>query len=140
MNAPLSETAAHAAAAATGANSADWLAVCALDDIPGFGTRKVLARHITIALIRTEGSSVYALEDRCPHRNGPLSEGIVAADRVACPLHGQCVELATGRMVAPDEGQTRCFDVRVDGGQVWLRRLDLRSTAAGTSAACSACD
>lgn len=106
---------------------ADWLGVCAVDDIPGYGSRRLIVGAIRIALIRTEGSSVYALEDRCPHRGGPLSEGIVAIDRVACPLHGQCVELATGTMVAPDEGRVRCFEVRIADGQVWLRRDELRA-------------
>jgi nitrite reductase (NADH) small subunit len=118
---------------------ADWLAVCGVDDIPELGSRKLAAGAWRIALIRTEGSSVFALEDRCPHKGGPLSEGIVAADRVACPLHGQCVELATGRMIAPDEGSTRRFDVRVDGGQVWLRRADLRAAPAAEPMACGAC-
>jgi nitrite reductase (NADH) small subunit len=117
----------------------DWLAVCAVEDIPGYGSRKLSAGALRIALIRTEGSAVYALEDRCPHRGGPLSEGIVAADRVACPLHGQCVDLATGRMVAPDEGQTRRFDVRIDAGQVWLKRADLRGETGAPTAACAAC-
>jgi nitrite reductase (NADH) small subunit len=108
-------------------NAPDWLTVCAVDDIPAFGSRKLAAGALKIALIRTEGSNVYALEDRCPHRGGPLSEGIVSVDRVACPLHGQCIALASGEMIAPDEGRARRFDVRVDNGQVLLRRADLRS-------------
>jgi nitrite reductase (NADH) small subunit len=68
---------------------------------------------------------VFALEDRCPHKGGPLSEGIVSEDRVACPLHGRCVELATGRMIAPDEGEVRTFAVRVDAGRVLLARAAL---------------
>jgi nitrite reductase (NADH) small subunit len=115
----------------------EWLAVCALDDIPSYGARKLSAGALRIALIRTEGAAVYALEDRCPHRGGPLSEGIVAADRVACPLHGQCIELASGRMVAPDEGATRSFEVRIDGGRVWLRRDELHGAGASVSFATS---
>jgi nitrite reductase [NAD(P)H] small subunit len=104
-----------------------WLEVCALDDLPVSGARKLCVGPLTIALIRPDGERVYALEDRCPHRGGPLSEGIVSADRVACPLHGQCVELASGRMVAPDEGEVRSFAVRIENGRVLLQREDLRA-------------
>jgi nitrite reductase (NADH) small subunit len=92
------------------------------------GARKLHVGGITIALIRTAGEQVYALEDRCPHRGGPLSEGIVSADRVSCPLHGQCIDLASGRMIEPDEGCTRTFALRVADGQVQMRRDELRTT------------
>jgi nitrite reductase (NADH) small subunit len=104
-----------------------WLEVCALDELPVSGARRLCVGRLTIALIRPDEQRVYALEDRCPHRGGPLSEGIVSADRVACPLHGQCVELASGRVVAPDEGEVRTFAVRVERGRVLLRREDLRA-------------
>jgi nitrite reductase (NADH) small subunit len=121
-------------------NPPDWFAVCAVDDIPAFGSRRLAAGGLKIALIRTEGSVVYALDDHCPHRGGPLSEGIVSADRVACPLHGQCVALATGELIAPDEGRTRRFDVRVEDGQVLLRRADLLAApAASAPHDCAAC-
>lgn len=106
-----------------------WMSVCSLADIPSYGSRKLHVGRITVALIRTEGEQVYALEDRCPHRGGPLSEGIVSADRVACPLHGQCVELATGRTIAPDEGCTQRFALRVVDGEVQMRREELMSPA-----------
>jgi nitrite reductase (NADH) small subunit len=103
--------------------------VCALTDIVPLGSRKLISGAITIALIRTQDDRVYAIEDRCPHRGGPLSEGIVSGDRVACPLHGQCVELATGRMVAPDEGQVRTFAAQVLDGRVQVRRDELRAAS-----------
>ncbi|HET9025877.1 MAG TPA: nitrite reductase small subunit NirD [Burkholderiaceae bacterium] len=115
----------------------NWFAICAVEDIPTFGSRKLHVGQITIALIRTTGEHVYALEDRCPHRGGPLSEGIVSADRVACPLHGQCIELATGRVAEPDSGVTATFAVRVVDGRVEMQRHELRAARAETTA-CSA--
>ena len=100
----------------------DWIDICAVDDIPAPGSRRVKIGSATVALLRPDGERVFALEDRCPHKGGPLSEGIVSHDRVACPLHGRCIELATGRMIAPDEGQARTFGVRVEGGRVLLER------------------
>jgi nitrite reductase (NADH) small subunit len=117
--------------------SDSWFAVCAVEDIPPFGSRKLHVGQITIALIRTNDDHVYALEDRCPHRGGPLSEGIVSADRVACPLHGQCIELATGRVVEPDAGVAATFAVRVTDGQVEMQRHELRGARVETTA-CSA--
>ncbi len=107
----------------------DWLDVCAVDDVPAPGARRLRVGGFTLALIRPAGERVYALEDRCPHKGGPLSEGIVSDDRVACPLHQRCVELATGAMVAPDEGQARTFSVRVEGSRVWLKRAELSEAA-----------
>ncbi len=107
--------------------SGSWMEVCTLADIPHYGARKLHVGSITVALLRTDGERVYALEDRCPHRGGPLSEGIVSADRVACPLHGQCVDLATGRLFEPDEGCTHTFSVRVVDGKVEMRRDELRA-------------
>ena len=118
--------------------TATWLDICALDDIPQAGTRRVKVGANTIALFRPGGDRVFALEDRCPHKGGPLSEGIVAHDHVACPLHGRCIELASGRMVAPDEGKTHRFDVRVVAGRVQLERAALQRFAATAPTACAA--
>jgi len=114
----------------------DWIEVCALDEVPAGGARRLHAGGTVIALIRPDSERVYALEDRCPHKGGPLSEGLVAGDRVACPLHGQCVELATGAVIAPDEGRVRSFGLRVDAGRIWLRRADL-SAAPQPAPACA---
>lgn len=104
---------------------AEWIDVCEAQDVPVGGARRLLAGDLVIALIRPDPERVYALEDRCPHKGGPLSEGIVAADRVTCPLHGQCVDLANGTMIAPDEGRVRTFTVRIAGGRIWMRRAEL---------------
>ena len=115
----------------------DWVDICALDDVPAPGARRVKAGAATVALLRPDGERVFALEDRCPHKGGPLSEGIVAHDRVACPLHGRCVELATGRMIAPDEGATRTFAVRIAHGRILLERDALRAIAAAPQVPCA---
>jgi nitrite reductase (NADH) small subunit len=115
----------------------DWIDVCALDDVPAPGARRVRVGSASLALLRPGGERVFALEDRCPHKGGPLSEGIVSHDRVACPLHGRCVDLATGRMVAPDEGETPTFVVRIEAGRILLQRDALRAlTATASSAFC----
>jgi nitrite reductase (NADH) small subunit len=95
--------------------------VCALDDIPRLGARRVRRIDgVEIAVFRTADDRVFALLDRCPHKGGPLSQGIVFGDRVACPLHNWTIELDSGRAVAPDEGCVRRFPVRVEGRRVLL--------------------
>jgi nitrite reductase (NADH) small subunit len=85
-----------------------------LEDIPRLGARVVRSpAHGDIAVFRTSDGRVFALEDRCPHRGGPLSQGIVFGERVACPLHGWTVGLADGCAVAPDRGCAKRFDVKV---------------------------
>ncbi len=100
---------------------ASWVAVCPLDDIPLLGAR-VLARDglDDIALFRPAEDRVFALADRCPHKGGPLSQGIVAGDTVACPLHGWQIALGDGQACAPDVGCARRFDVELREGIVWL--------------------
>jgi nitrite reductase (NADH) small subunit len=73
-----------------------------------------------VAVFRTANDKLFALADRCPHRGGPLSQGIVFGDRVACPLHNTCVDLDTGCAVAPDKGQVRSYAVRIDDGVVYV--------------------
>ena len=97
----------------------DWLYICRLDDIPVSGARVVrFEGRPDIALFRTLADQVYALRDRCPHKGGPLSQGIVFGDRVACPLHNWTIELRDGCAVAPDQGCARAFPARVDAGVV----------------------
>jgi nitrite reductase (NADH) small subunit len=120
---------------ATGA----WVAVCALDDIPPLGSRRVARdRGLPVALFRTADDRIHALLDRCPHKGGPLSQGIVLADGVACPLHNWTIQLSDGCARAPDQGSTPVFSVRVEAGQVHLdaeelahRAVDLPAPVAG---------
>lgn len=99
----------------------DWIKVCKLDDIPAQGARRVELGGGRAALFRTREGEVFALADRCPHKGGPLSQGMVCGTRVTCPLHGWSVELASGEAVAPDQGRARTLPVRVDeAGDVWL--------------------
>lgn len=98
-----------------------WQRVCALADIPSLGARVVKhAARGEIALFRNAEDEVFALRDACPHRGGPLSQGIVFGHRVTCPLHNWTIELASGDAVAPDRGCAGRFDVKVEGGRVLL--------------------
>jgi nitrite reductase (NADH) small subunit len=85
-----------------------------LDDIPRLGARVIRTGFGDIAVFRTADDEVFALEDRCPHKGGPLSQGIVFGRRVSCPLHGWTVELADGCALAPDRGCTKRFAVKVE--------------------------
>jgi nitrite reductase (NADH) small subunit len=82
-----------------------------------------------VAIFRNSEDVVFALLDRCPHRGGPLSQGIVFGERVACPLHNWNIELNSGCAVAPDEGCTQKFRVKVEDGQVYLDVAELNAAA-----------
>jgi nitrite reductase (NADH) small subunit len=99
----------------------DWIRICGPDDIPRLGARVVRRENPpNIAIFRTADDKFFALADRCPHRGGPLSQGIVFGERVACPLHNTCVELDSGCAVAPDKGEVRTFGVNVIEGDIYL--------------------
>ena len=95
--------------------------VCRLEDIPKLGARRF---HFNgggpIAIFRSAADKVFALRDRCPHKGGPLSQGIVFGESVACPLHNWCIDLGTGSAAAPDEGCVERFNVQVVDGMVVL--------------------
>ncbi|MBI4756834.1 MAG: nitrite reductase small subunit NirD [Betaproteobacteria bacterium] len=100
----------------------DWKRICALQDIPPLGSRVVrLERHGDIAVFRTAADEVFALHDKCPHKGGPLSQGIVHGRQVTCPMHGWRLGLDSGQAADPDVGHTACVEARVEGGEVWLR-------------------
>ncbi|WP_083340373.1 nitrite reductase small subunit NirD [Chromobacterium vaccinii] len=98
----------------------NWTRICALDDIPRQGSRVLAWEDGDIALFRTHDDQVFALLDRCPHKGGPLSQGMVHGRAVACPLHGWNIDLASGEALAPDAGCARRFPAREENGAVWL--------------------
>ncbi len=98
-----------------------WTFICTIDQIPRLGARRVSrAAGGDVAVFRTADDRVFALLDRCPHKGGPLSQGIVFGDSVACPLHNWTIGLADGEARAPDHGCTARFAVKLEGGQVFL--------------------
>lgn len=99
-----------------------WIAVGRVTDIPRRGARVVKAPGGDIAVFRTGADEVYALRDRCPHGNGPLSNGIVHDRKVTCPLHGMVFDLTDGSAVGPDTCQARTVPVRVVAGVIELAR------------------
>ena len=97
-----------------------WKNVGALDNIPLQGARRLCFgfEGRPIAVFRTSTEEVFALVDECPHRQGPLSEGIISGNTVTCPLHNWVVCLRDGLAAAPDEGRTVSLPVRVVAGEV----------------------
>ena len=97
-----------------------WLDVGPLVALPERGARCVRVGDLTVAVFRTSAGEVFALRDQCPHRGGPLSQGIVHGARVTCPLHDWVIDLKTGRATGVDEGATATFAARVVDGRVLL--------------------
>ncbi len=81
-----------------------WTDVGAVTDIPRRGARRVPSPLGDIAIFRTGDGAVFALIDACPHKGGPLSQGIVHGQSVTCPLHGRVIDLATGESLGADKG------------------------------------
>lgn len=98
----------------------DWKTVCTLEDIPRLGSRVVKSAVGDIAIFRTADDAVFAMHDKCPHKGGPLSQGIVHGKTVTCPMHGVKVALDSGQAVAPDQGCVKPFAVKLEAGKVLL--------------------
>lgn len=109
----------------------DWLDVGALDEIPQRGSRTVqVAGGEDIAVFRTGADQVFALADRCPHKHGRLSQGIVHGTAVSCPLHNWKIALATGEAQGADKGCTPTVPVRVMAGRILICRMSTLKAAA----------
>ena len=108
-----------------------WKHICPLDDIPRLGSRVVQRTSGgDIAVFRNADDEVFALHDKCAHKGGPLSQGIVHGRKVTCPLHGRNIELESGCAVAPDEGCAREFPIKIEGSRVWLDLAAVERAAA----------
>ena len=124
------------------ARSTIWRAVCHVDDIPPLGARRIAREQgIAVAVFRSASDHVFALLDRCPHKGGPLSQGIVFGESVACPLHNWTIALNDGQAKAPDIGCAVSFACKVEGGAVFLdaeelahKALDVMAPVAGPRA------
>jgi len=97
-----------------------WTKICPLNEIPKLGSRVVRNGSIDIGVFRTEDDRVFALNNSCPHKGGPLSQGIVFGDKVACPLHSWKISLVDGKAEEPDVGETACYQVKIEDGMVYL--------------------
>lgn len=102
----------------------------ALDDIPAQGARLVKTAQGCVAVFRTADDRVFALEDRCPHKGGPLSEGIVHGTSVTCPLHNWVFDMNTGLAQGADDGAVRTYPVRVQQGRILIDASLIRRPAA----------
>ena len=97
-----------------------WRDVGPLDDIPRQGARTVATSRGAVAVFRTLDDRVFALDDRCPHKGGTLSQGIVHGSSVTCPLHNWVISLTDGKAAEPDEGCVHVVQVRLEGRRILL--------------------
>lgn len=98
----------------------DWVGIGTIDDIPRFGARVVATARGDVAVFRTGDDRVFALDDRCPHKAGKLSQGLVHGHSVTCPLHNWIIGLEDGMAKSPDQGCTATIPVRLQGTQILL--------------------
>ncbi|MFT4584605.1 MAG: nitrite reductase (NADH) small subunit [Gammaproteobacteria bacterium] len=99
----------------------EWVDIGALREIPRRGSRQVKVNNYAIAIFRTADDRIYAIEDRCPHLGGPLSQGIVHGTAVTCPLHSWVISVESGKVLGSDTDCVRTIPVRKDNGRILLR-------------------
>jgi nitrite reductase (NADH) small subunit len=109
----------------------NWIDIGALNNIPRQGARVVKTAYGCVAVFRTADDQVFAIDDRCPHKGGPLSEGIVHGNQVTCPLHAWVFSLETGMAQGADAGFVNSYPVRIQAGRILLdaARLARQSAA-----------
>ena len=107
-----------------------WIDIAALDDIPLRGARVVKTAKGCVAVFRTAADEVFALDNACPHKQGPLAEGIVHGSAVTCPLHNWVISLETGMVQGADEGSVATYPARVEAGRILLDAARLQAASA----------
>ena len=105
----------------------DWIDIAPLENVPQRGARIVKTAFGCVAVFRTGEDEVFALDNACPHKAGPLAEGIVHGKSVTCPLHNWVISLETGQAQGADEGRVATYPARVENGRIMLDRAFLRA-------------
>ena len=98
-----------------------WIDIGPIDAIPVRGARVVRSAAGCIAVFRTAGDEAYAIDDACPHKAGPLAQGIVHGKSVTCPLHNWVISLETGEAQGADSGRVRTYQLKVVNGRMLLQ-------------------
>jgi len=102
----------------------NWQEITTLDEIPVLGSRVVETDSVNIAIFRGTNDNVFAIKDECPHKKGPLSQGIMHGDSVTCPLHNWKISLTSGEALGADEGCTNVYETKVEDRTVFLRNVE----------------
>jgi nitrite reductase (NADH) small subunit len=102
-----------------------WIDIGAIADVPLRGSRILKAAGGCIAVFRTSDNEAFAIDDKCPHKAGPLSQGIVHGRAVTCPLHNWVISLETGKAQGADEGSVKTYALKIEAGRILLDRASL---------------
>ena len=107
-----------------------WALIGSISDIPRRGARCIETPQGKIAVFRTAEDRVFAIEDHCPHKGGPLSQGIVHGAAVTCPLHNWVISLETGKALGADEGAVRTLPIKVENDMLFVALAAVTDCAA----------
>jgi len=98
----------------------NWQLIADLKDLPKQGAKSYTIGDRSIGIFRTFHNQIFAIHDQCPHKQGPLSEGLIHGKYVTCPLHDWTIDLQSGSCQSPDEGQVACYPLLIDGDEIWI--------------------
>lgn len=114
-----------------------WVRITAVENIPLREGRAVQVGGHVVAIFNL-GDRFLALENRCPHRGGPLADGIVSAGTVVCPLHAWKVDLTTGSVTnQPESPQcVKTFPARVEADAIFVELSFTNSSTEGSQSDC----
>jgi nitrite reductase (NADH) small subunit len=97
---------------------AQWVRLCGVAEAPGVGhVMEAKVEGIGMCLANVNGE-LSALDNICPHRQGPLGQGWIEGDAVVCPWHSWAFHVKTGAAVYPEKERVDVFPLRIEGGNV----------------------
>ncbi|MDQ6964730.1 MAG: nitrite reductase small subunit NirD [Mariprofundales bacterium] len=98
-----------------------WYTVCSVDDVPYRVGRLIRVGTMQIAIFRLSNGTIRAIDNRCPHKQGPLAEGIISNDTIICPLHARKIDLESGDVLPPDTGCVTTYPTKIEEGRVQIK-------------------
>ena len=100
--------------------SKTMIRVGTVDDMTDRLGKTVRAGELEIAVYKLSNGRIRAIENRCPHKGGVLTEGIVSGDFVFCPMHDWKICLHDGKVQEPDSGCVKSFETIIEGDEIYL--------------------
>lgn len=94
--------------------------ISSVEQLPEKLGKCVKVRDMELALFRSSSGQIYALENRCPHKGGDLSQGIVSGEFVFCPLHDWKICMKDGKVQEPDHGCVKTYKVEMNDDKLFI--------------------
>jgi nitrite reductase/ring-hydroxylating ferredoxin subunit len=94
-----------------------FLKVTTVPEIPPGKAVMFQVNEAILSIFNVDGK-FYAIDDRCPHRGAPLSEGVLTGTTITCPWHGAKFDVTNGKLIAGSQWSLKTYPLKIDGEDI----------------------